>query len=312
MGVIMKSFFGVCRPVAMFALLTSLASNVLAVQTPPAPNVVTNGPITPEILTQPVGQIGLVGGTATFSVLASGTGPLKYQWLLAGKNIARATSATLTLTNLQAAQFGYYEVTVTSPYGVTNSTAALLTLSTPHVIVYKYSGTATLVATNKNFAFGYSGYMYYQPATTNFTYVGWTIFNGKKLYWVNTNTPSSLVTIPGKPSYTVFGDAGASYNDLGQGQFNSDVIKGADVNLNIGTKQTIEFPSTFTGESNHVYPDPNTGEMDLNIAASTSTYAASVTQSANNAIPPQTMQELVTAEVQTLTNAGYLPNPLPY
>ena len=310
MGIIMKSFFGVFRLVAMFALLTSLASNVLAVQAPsPAPNVVTNSSAAPKILTQPVGQTALVGGRTTFSVVAGGTGPLKYQWLLADKNIARATNATLTLTNLQAPQAGYYEVKVTSSYGTNYSAEALLTLTTPDVIVYKYSGTATLVATNKNFSFGYSGFMYFEPETTNFTYVGWTTFNGKKLYWVNTNTPSFFANIPGNPSYTVFGDAGASYDDLDQGHFNSDVIQGKDVTLNIGKKQTIEFPLTFTGENNHAYPDPNTGEMNLNMAASTFTYAASTTQNANNT--NGTVQELVSAEVKTLINSGFQSNPLP-
>ena len=105
--------------------------------------------IAPEILTQPAGQTVLVGGTATFSVVADGPGPLSYQWLFAGTNIAGATGATLTLTNLNTKQGGYYEVKVSSPYGATNSAEALLTLSgiTPEILTQPAGQTALVGGT---------------------------------------------------------------------------------------------------------------------------------------------------------------------
>jgi Immunoglobulin domain len=50
----------------------------------------------PTITTQPANQSVAVGQTATFSVVASGTAPLTYQWRKNGTNIAGATSASYT------------------------------------------------------------------------------------------------------------------------------------------------------------------------------------------------------------------------
>src|ERR1700730_17656314 len=47
-------------------------------------------------VTQPANQTVMVGQTATFSVTASGTGPLSYQWFKNGVAISGATSSTYT------------------------------------------------------------------------------------------------------------------------------------------------------------------------------------------------------------------------
>ena len=60
----------------------------------------------PTIITQPTNQTVYVGGTASFSVTASGTLPLSYQWNFNQTNIANATNATLVLTNVQLNQAG--------------------------------------------------------------------------------------------------------------------------------------------------------------------------------------------------------------
>jgi len=43
--------------------------------------------VPPSIVTQPVNQLAIIGGNATFSVTASGTGPFAYQWQLNGTNL---------------------------------------------------------------------------------------------------------------------------------------------------------------------------------------------------------------------------------
>jgi hypothetical protein len=83
----------------------------------------------PYILTQPTNQLLFVGNNATFSVAAGGTAPLSYQWygcqagLLSG-----ATTANLTLSNLQTNNSDSYYVVVTNSFGATVSTAATLTV----------------------------------------------------------------------------------------------------------------------------------------------------------------------------------------
>jgi len=83
----------------------------------------------PTILAQPTNQTVLVSGTAVFTVAAGGAPPLSYQWKWDGTNIAGATSTSLTLTNVQMSQAGTYSVRVTNAAGSTNSSNAILTVT---------------------------------------------------------------------------------------------------------------------------------------------------------------------------------------
>jgi uncharacterized delta-60 repeat protein len=85
----------------------------------------------PVITSQPTNQTVFAGGTATFSVAASGALPLSYQWNFNGTNIVEATNATLTLTNVQLSQAGNYAVLVTNAYGSVLSSNAVLTVNPP-------------------------------------------------------------------------------------------------------------------------------------------------------------------------------------
>jgi len=93
-------------------------------------------PVSPFITTQPANQTVAVGGTATFTVGASGTPPLSYHWKFNGTNILGATNAVLTLANVQFSQAGSYAVLVSSPYGSTNSVSAVLAVVAPPAIYF--------------------------------------------------------------------------------------------------------------------------------------------------------------------------------
>jgi hypothetical protein len=67
----------------------------------------------PIITTQPQGQDAAAGSTVTFSVAASGTGPLAFQWSLNGIPLASATNSSLVLSNVGTNDAGYYTVLVT-------------------------------------------------------------------------------------------------------------------------------------------------------------------------------------------------------
>jgi sugar lactone lactonase YvrE len=84
----------------------------------------------PQIQTQPTDQYTAVGGSATFSVTASGSGTLTYQWAFNGAPIAGATGPTYTVTNAQASNGGPYTVTITNSYGAVTSSAGTLYVNT--------------------------------------------------------------------------------------------------------------------------------------------------------------------------------------
>jgi hypothetical protein len=89
-------------------------------------------PTAPAIYSQPTNQTVSVGGVANFSVAASGTPPLSYQWSFEGTNIMGATNTLLTLGNVQLCQAGNYTVLVTNLYGSILSSNAMLTLTLDH------------------------------------------------------------------------------------------------------------------------------------------------------------------------------------
>jgi hypothetical protein len=66
----------------------------------------------PVIIQGPRNTSGAVGGTASFSVEATGSN-LSYQWRLSGTNLVGATNAVFTVPNVQAA--GSYSVVVSTP-----------------------------------------------------------------------------------------------------------------------------------------------------------------------------------------------------
>ncbi len=58
--------------------------------------------VPPTITTQPSSVTVVAGGTTNFTVKATGTAPLSYQWNLYGVPLTNATNATLTLMNVTA------------------------------------------------------------------------------------------------------------------------------------------------------------------------------------------------------------------
>jgi hypothetical protein len=87
-----------------------------------------------SIVTQPTSASILLGQNATFSALADGAAPLKYEWKKDGASIAGATGSTLRLVNVTAAQAGSYSVLVTSSSGSVTSNSATLTVNSPLTI----------------------------------------------------------------------------------------------------------------------------------------------------------------------------------
>jgi hypothetical protein len=85
------------------------------------------------ILFQPYGDTVPAGNDYNFTVVATGTPPLTYQWFFNGTNIDDATNHTLTLTNVQSAAAGVYSVRVQDLSSTVWSIPALLTVGTSNV-----------------------------------------------------------------------------------------------------------------------------------------------------------------------------------
>lgn len=144
---------------------------------------------TPVITRQPASQTVFAGTNVSFSVEATGTGPLSYQWYFNATNLlAGQTGSTLALENVQPAQAGAYSVTVANGSGTATSDPAILQVVESALGIQMYTGlkitgivgrtyvlsqTADLIATNS-----------WMPIATNtFTTPDWL--------YLDTNSPAS-------------------------------------------------------------------------------------------------------------------------
>jgi glucose/arabinose dehydrogenase len=122
---------------------------------------VTFGGNQPSITQHPASITVSPGQAATFSVAASGTLPLGYQWQRNSANISGATSSSYTMANAQLSDSGsVFRCVVTNSFGTATSNSATLTVAgnaspVPTIVapaqgtlysggqVIAYSGTAT-------------------------------------------------------------------------------------------------------------------------------------------------------------------------
>jgi hypothetical protein len=87
-------------------------------------------PSAPMITTQPSNQTVTTGQAATFSVVATGTAPLNYQWQKGSTPIAGATAASYTSAATTASDNGTaFRVVVSNAAGSATSNAATLTVN---------------------------------------------------------------------------------------------------------------------------------------------------------------------------------------
>jgi hypothetical protein len=121
---------------------------------------ITSAATPPTITMQPANQTVAVGQTATFSVAASGSTPLAYQWQRNGANIAGATSVSYTTPATVAADNGaVFRCIVSNAAGSATSNAATLTVttSTASILSDDFNPATTEPNPTWNFYDPYSG-----------------------------------------------------------------------------------------------------------------------------------------------------------
>lgn len=77
------------------------------------------------------------GSNFTFRVSVSGATPMSFQWRVNGNDVPGATSANLTLTNVQLAQRGSYQLVARNGFGSAETRPVDLTVLVPPVFEYQ-------------------------------------------------------------------------------------------------------------------------------------------------------------------------------
>jgi hypothetical protein len=108
----------------------------------------------PAIQTQPQNVVTVGGSNATFTVAATGSGTLSYQWQRGGANIGGATNSSYTVANAQTADAGTYDVVVCNLGGCTTSSGATLTVTVPPTITVQPVSQTVTVGGNVSFNVG--------------------------------------------------------------------------------------------------------------------------------------------------------------
>jgi len=124
----------------------------------PATLTVTSAPVAPSIVTQPTNKSVTAGQPATFSVTATGTAPLAYQWKRNGGDISGANSASYTIPATTALDNGaQFTATVSNSVSSATSNTATLTVGVPPTISTQPASQTVAVGQTAKFSVTASG-----------------------------------------------------------------------------------------------------------------------------------------------------------
>lgn len=155
------------------------------------------------VLTQPLSnQVVDAGTTLSLAVEVASTGPHSYFWQCNGQNLAGTTS-TLSLTNVQLLNSGFYRVVVSNQFGTLTSTGRVSVFGPPSAVVAwgDDSASQTTIPTNLNDVVAISGGDFHTVALRR---------NGGLLGWgYNLN---AQISVPTNSSRFVTVVAGAEHN----------------------------------------------------------------------------------------------------
>ncbi len=144
----------------------------------------------PIISSQPTNMVAQAGSNAAFTVSATTSGILNYQWIFNGTNsLPDMTNATLTLSNVSAANVGNYSVIVSDSvisYNSVTSSVATLTGVFPPVVTAQPASQSVSIGNNVIFAANAIG-------TPPITYSWW--FNTNNFVASSTNNYLTLANI---------------------------------------------------------------------------------------------------------------------
>jgi hypothetical protein len=158
------------------------------------------------IAAQPYSQTVLRGDSISFTVFATGTSPLFYQWELNGVPIDSATNAALVLYNVRSTQAGSYSALVSNLAGTATSAAALLTVLTPPSIIVQPQSLVAAAGNDVILSVVATGM---QPLLYQWLFQGLTILGATNSTLVLTNVQSSNA---GLYYVLVSNDAGSVYS----------------------------------------------------------------------------------------------------
>ncbi|WP_147292911.1 beta-1,3-glucanase family protein [Dyella psychrodurans] len=208
----------------------------------------------PVIIVPPVNVATTSGYTATFSVVASGSGTLSYQWSDVNGPIAGATSATYTTPATTSANNGdTYTVTIANSVGSVTSTPVTLSVDAPAnvVITTQPASQAVVVGESATLTVAATG-------SPQLTYQWYQVGSGAIAGATQASYTTPVFSAAGTESFYV-----AVTNDLGTVQSNNATVTvGAATPVSFTTQPTnaivpvnepVQFTAVVAGSGPYTY-----------------------------------------------------------
>ncbi len=192
--------------------------------------------IAPTITSHPTNTTVTAGQTATFTVVASGTAPLTYQWKQGTTNVG-TNSATLSIANAQSANAGSYTCVVSNSAGTATSNVATLTVNAagPATRTWTGLGANNLWSTSANWQGGVA-----PVAGDDLVFAGATRLTPSNDFAANTSF-KSITFASGSSAFTVGGNGITLAGNITNSSANTQTIT-VPMTLNVAT-------ATMTGSS---------------------------------------------------------------
>ena len=261
----------------------------------------------PAITTQPVAQTVIAGQTASFSVQATGTAPLRYQWKKGGTNIDGAAASSYTTPATSLADSGtVYSVEVSNGVGTATSNDASLTVTVAPVITTQPAAQSVLTGQAASFSVTATG-------TETLTYQ----------WWRGNTMIDGATTSTYRIAATASGDNGAVFkvvvkNSAGEATSTTATLTVAPVLITtqpmakaVAPGNTASFSVTATGTGTLTYQWKKDGvNVTAGVGGTTSTYTTPVTAIADSGavftvVVTNSLGGTTTSNPATLTVAKY-------
>ena len=205
---------------------------------------INNNSNPPAIVSPPQDATAHIGTDARFSVSATGSAPLTFEWRFAGATIPGATGSSYTRSNVQPADAGSYLAVITNSYGSVTSSPAVLTVSTAPYILAEPNPQTVTAGQNASFSVAANGaaLLAYQWQFNGSDIFGATTSSYTKINAQNADQGNYSVIITNSAGSTSSAPAFLTVNVVGQ---NSAIAQWNFSNTNGST--TSPAPSTGSG-----------------------------------------------------------------
>jgi hypothetical protein len=237
-------------------------------------------PTKPTITTQPANATVTVGQTATFTVVATGTAPLTYQWTKSGMNVGTNSATYTTAATALADNGAKIQVTVSNAEGNAPSSIATLTVNAAAAkpsITTQPSNVTVAVGQTATFTVVATGTA---PLTYQWTKSGVNVGTNSATY---TTAATTSADNGAQVQVTVSDSAGSTPSSIATLTVNAAATKPSittqPANVTVTVGQTATFTVVAAGTAPLTYQWTKSG---MNVGTNSATYTTAATTSADN------------------------------